>query len=66
MRFLKAITTEGKTEYFNVSQILTITPEKHAVKILMGAGLYYRVKPETMVFINPENLISEFLEVKTT
>lgn len=59
MKFLKAITTEGKTEYFNVNQILTITPERSAVKILMGAGLYYRVKPETMTFVDLENLVNE-------
>lgn len=61
MKFLKAITTEGKTEYFNVDKILTITPEKRAVKILMGAGLYYRVKPETMVFVDLENLVGEVM-----
>jgi len=59
MKFLKATTTEGKTEYFNASQILTITPETNAVKILLGAGLYYRVKPETMVFVDLENLVNE-------
>ena len=59
MRFLKAITTDEKTEYFNASQILTITPETNAVKILLGAGLYYRVKPETMVFVDLENLVNE-------
>ena len=61
MKFLKAITTEGKTEYFNVNQILTITPEINAVKILMGAGLYYRVKPETMVFVDLEYIPAEMM-----
>lgn len=61
MKFLKAITIEGKTEYFNVSQILTITPETNAVKILIGAGLYYRVKPETMIFVDLECIPAEML-----
>jgi hypothetical protein len=60
MKFLKAITTEGKTEYFNVNQILAITPRKSGdVTILMGAGLYWHVKPETMAFVELENLVNE-------
>lgn len=61
MKFLKAITTEGKIEYFNLSQILTITPERNAVKILMGAGLHYRVKPNTLVLVDLENLAAEMM-----
>jgi len=52
MKFLKAITTDGKTEYFNVNQILTIAPGNNSVKILMGAGLYWNVKPETMEIVD--------------
>lgn len=44
MKFLKATTTDGKTEYFNLANILTITPlDGDRVKILMGAGLYWTV-----------------------
>lgn len=63
MKFLKAITTDGKTEYFNVAQILTITPERNAVKILMGAGLYYRVKPETLALVDLEYIPGEVMGV---
>lgn len=53
MIFLKAITTDGKTEYFNASQVLTITPLANGnLKILMGAGLYYYVKPESLTQVN--------------
>ena len=62
MKFLKAITTDGETEYFNVSQILNIRPRKSGdVVILMGAGLYWHVKPETMVFVDLENLVGEVM-----
>ena len=62
MKFLKAITTDGDVEYFNVSQILNIRPRKSGdVVILMGAGLYWHVKPETMVFVDLENLLGEVM-----
>ena len=66
MKFLKAITTDGNVEIFNVSHILAITPKANgSVTILMGAGLYWHIKPETMVFVNLENIVSECLEAKT-
>lgn len=53
MQFLKAITTDGKTEYFNTDKILTISKLANGnIKILMGAGLYYNVLPESMQLIN--------------
>lgn len=62
MRFLKAITTDGTTEYFNADKILTITPRKSGdVTILMGAGLYWHIKPETMVFVDLENIPAEMM-----
>ena len=64
MKFLKAITTDGTTEYFNANQILAITPRKSGdVTILMGAGLYWHIKPETMEFVELENIPSELMEV---
>lgn len=62
MRFIKAITTDGETVYFNVSQILSITPRKSGdVTVLMGAGLYWHIKPETMVFVDLENIPGEMM-----
>ena len=62
MKFLKAITTDGNVEYFNVSKILAITPRKSGdVTILMGAGLYWHIKPETMVFVVLENIPGEMM-----
>ena len=66
MRFLKAIDTDGETVFLAVSHILSIRPRKCGdVTILMGAGLYWHIKPETMVFVNLENIVSECLEAKT-
>jgi hypothetical protein len=49
MKFLKATTTDGKTEYFNLNQILTITPlNGDTVKILMGAGLFWHVDRDSI------------------
>ena len=60
MKFLKAITADGNVEYFNVSKILAITPRKSGdVTILIGAGLYWHIKPETMAFVDLENLVDE-------
>lgn len=62
MKFLKAITTDGSVEYFNVAQILNIHPRKSGdVTILMGAGLYWHIKPETMVFVELENIPGEMM-----
>lgn len=57
MLFLKAVTTDGQTEYFNTQNILTITKYKNGnFKILMGAGLYYTVKADTMELVEMENI----------
>ena len=52
MKFLKATTTDGKTEYFNINNLLTITEEGENLKILMGAGLYWRVIRESVEMID--------------
>ena len=61
MRFIKAVTLEGKTVYFNLSQVLTITDHPNYTLILMGAGLFYKVLPDTMEFINDENIINDIM-----
>lgn len=52
MKFLKAITTDDQMEYFALDKILTVTPQGDNVKILMGAGLYWRVKKESMEIVD--------------
>lgn len=63
MILLKAITIEGKTEYFNLQHIISITPDdKNArLKILMGAGLYWWVERDSIEILNysPNQLLAE-------
>lgn len=59
MLFLKAQTTDGQTEYFNTQNILSITKLANGnIKILMGAALYWNVKPETIEFVELENIFN--------
>jgi hypothetical protein len=49
LKFLQATTTDGKTEYFNLEKILTISPiDGERVKILMGAGLFWYIERDSM------------------
>lgn len=58
MKFLKATTIEGTTEFFNIDNILTITKlENGNIKILMGAGLYWQVYANSLEVV--DNLLSE-------
>lgn len=59
MLFLKAVSLEGKTEYFNAEKILTIKPDGSATKILMGAGMFFNVKTNSMKWIHHEMIIME-------
>lgn len=59
MLFLKAETTEGKAEFFNAANILTIKPEGATTKILMGAGLFWKVKTDSMQWTHHEMVIME-------
>ena len=56
MLFLKATTTDGKVEYFNAKNILTIQPQGENFKILMGAGLYWTVKADVEM-VNLEEVV---------
>lgn len=57
--FLKAITTDGKTEYFNSDKIISIKPNGENVKILMGAGMFWNVKSDSLQFVHPEQMIMQ-------
>lgn len=58
MKFIKAVTLEGKTEYFNVDHVLNIAPNGNSIKILMGAGLYWNVKPDSMQLVGIELVLN--------
>jgi hypothetical protein len=57
MMFLKIETMEGKTEYLNAEKIISINQEGKYVKILMGAGLFWRVKPGSPSFVHHEMVL---------
>jgi hypothetical protein len=57
MLFLKAVASDGQLEYFNTQNILSIRPLKNGyVKILMGAGMFWDVKPDTIELVELENI----------
>lgn len=64
MVFLKAVTMDGKTEYFNAEKILSIKPEGSAAKILMGAGLFWNVKRDSLQFVHHDNMLFHVTEGK--
>ena len=59
MLFLKAVATDGQLEYFNTQNIVSIRPLANGnIKILMGAALYWDVKPDTIEFVELENIFN--------
>lgn len=53
MNFIQAVTTEGKTELFNVDNILTIQPNENGLtKILLAANLYWWVHTDSITWVN--------------
>ena len=60
MLYLKAITKEGNTEYFNTQNILNITKRANGYyKILMGGGLFWDIKPETVDYVELKDIFKE-------
>lgn len=52
MHFLKITTTDNTLEYLALDKILSIQPQTHRIKILMGAGLYWFALPESLEIVN--------------
>ena len=51
--FIKAVTEDNKTELFNLDKVMSIsTRENGMVKILMGAGMYWDVYPDSIEYID--------------
>lgn len=60
MKFIAATTTEPKALYLNAEKIVSITPNKNgSVRICAGAGIYWDVTPETIIFASLEDVIRE-------
>ena len=50
--FIKAVTEDNKTELFNLNKVMSISKRDNGmVKILMGAGLYWDVYPDSIEHI---------------
>lgn len=64
--FLRCTTTEGKIELFNLDRILSITPNANGTtKILMGAGLYWKVNTDSIEIVDCVNdLLAEIRGAK--
>lgn len=51
--YIKAVTTDGETELFNLDHIINMAPRANGtIKILMGAGLAWDVYPDTIEYID--------------
>lgn len=57
MKFLKITTTDNTVEYLALDKILSIQPQNHRIKILMGAGLYWFALPESLKIVKLEDII---------
>lgn len=56
MIFIKAVDKDDRMEIFNLAVVLNITPYPNGyTKILMGAGLYWTVKTDSIEFIECQN-----------
>lgn len=62
MKFLKVITKEGSTEFLNMQSILSIKPCRNNfedLKILMGAGLFWIVKADTVEIVELNGILGK-------
>ena len=62
MKFLKAITKDGSTEFLNMQSILSIKPcgnNFEDLKILMGAGLFWIVKADTVEIVELNGILGK-------
>lgn len=60
MKFIAATTTEPKALYLNTEKIISITQNKNgSIRICAGAGIYWDVIPETIIFCDLPDVIRE-------
>ena len=64
MHYLKATTTEGHREYFNLDKILTLqdSADGTRIKIFMGAGLYWWVWADSLRITNLREILADMDE----
>lgn len=62
MKFLKVITKDGSMEYLNAQHILSVMPYGENLKyfkILMGAGLYWIVKADSVEIVELNGILGK-------
>ena len=60
MLYLKVETKDGQTEYLNTDHILSINKRQNGyIKILMGAGLYWDIKPDSVQYVELKDIFTE-------
>jgi len=64
MNLLKVTTTEGKREFLNLDRILSLqeSADGTQIKILMGAGLYWKVWADSMRITNIQEFLADMDE----
>lgn len=49
MNYIKGIDTDGRTQYINFDKVINISKYPNGnIKILIGAGLYFEILPNTI------------------
>lgn len=64
MRYLKATTTDGQREFFNLDKIMTIQESRDGtkLKIFMGAGLAWWVWADSLRLTDIREIIADMDE----
>ena len=64
MRYLKATTTDGQREYFNLDKIMTIqeSADGTRLKLFLGAGLYWWVWADSLRITDIREILADMDE----
>ena len=64
MKYLKATTTDGQREYFNLDKIMTIQESRDGtrLKIFMGAGLFWWVWADSLRITDIREILADMDE----
>ena len=67
MRYLKATTTDGQREYFNLDKIMTIqeSADGTRLKLFLGAGLYWWVWADSLRITDLREILADMDETMT-
>ena len=67
MKYLKATTTDGQREYFNLDKIMTIqeSADGTRLKLFLGAGLYWWVWADSLRITDLREILADMDETMT-